>query len=366
MRKKRVVVAMSGGVDSSVTAALLKEQGYEVIGLTMNLWSSDKLANRANRYRGCCGLRAMRDANQVAIKLKIPHYVADFRDIFNKTVIADFCREYNQGRTPNPCIRCNQYIKFEAMLKKSKKLEADFIATGHYARIEYGIKRKRYLLKKGIDSKKDQSYVLYAMTQDQLSQTLMPLGNLTKKEVREIARKLDLPVAEKSESQEICFIPDNNYPQFLKNFIPEAAKPGLIINRKGVVLGKHKGIIFYTIGQRRGLGISAKEPLYVISIDKSKNTIVVGSKEEVYSQEFTVSDINWIAWDKIEKSFRAKVKIRYIHQEAEAAITLLNDNQALVKFIQPQRAITSGQAAVFYDGDVVIGGGTIEKVESMK
>ncbi len=363
MRKKRVVVAMSGGVDSSVTAALLKEQDYEVIGVTMNLWPSEKSASRANKYESCCGLKAMVNANQVAIKLNISHYVADFREIFAKTVIEDFCREYTRGRTPNPCIRCNQYIKFGALLEQAKKLKADFIATGHYARIEYNTEKKRYFLKKGIDPKKDQSYVLYTMTQEQLSKTLMPLGNFTKDEVRKIAQKLNLPVAERAESQEICFIPDNEYPRFLEEIIPGIAEPGPIVNKKGEILGKHKGIIYYTIGQRRGLGISAEEPLYVIFIDRDKNTIVVGNKDEVYSREFVVSDINWITQDKAEKSFQAKVKIRYIHQESEAKINLINHNQAVVKFLKPQRAITPGQSAVFYDGDVVIGGGTIDKVE---
>jgi tRNA-specific 2-thiouridylase len=362
MRKKRVVVAMSGGVDSSVTAAILKNQGYEVIGVTMNLWSFEN-SKTCLSERSCCGLIAMVDANQVAIKLGISHYVADFREIFKRTVIDNFCSEYVNGRTPNPCIRCNQYIKFGVLLEQAKKLEADFIATGHYARILYDNRKDRFLLKKGIDSKKDQSYALYTMTQEQLSKTLMPLGDLTKEKVREIAKELSLPVAEKFESQEICFIPDNEYPRFLKKLIPGIEKPGPIINKKGEILGQHKGIIHYTIGQRKGLGISVGKPLYVVHIDRENNIIVVGNKEEVYSKEFTVTDINWIAWDKIEEPFKAKVKIRYIHKESEAVITPLNYNQAHVRFLKPQRAITPGQSAVFYYDDTVLGGGIIDNVE---
>ncbi len=364
MKKKRVIVAMSGGVDSSVTAALLKEQGYEVIGVTMNLWPSESFSSLTNKYDSCCGLKAMVDATQVAIKLNISHYIADFREIFKRTVIEDFCKEYFQGRTPNPCIRCNQYIKFGALLERAKKLKADFIATGHYARIEYDQKRRRYLLRKGVDSKKDQSYVLYVMTQEHLSKTLMPLGNLTKNEVRKIAKKLNLPVAKKAESQEICFIPDNNYPLFLEKINPGLAQPGPIINKKGEILGQHKGIIYYTIGQRKGLGISSERPLYVISIDEKSNTIVVGNKEEVYRKEFIVDQINWIIQEKREKPFKAKVKIRYIHPESEAKIIPLSYDIVYVKFSKPQRAITPGQSAVFYDRDLVIGGGIIKEVKA--
>jgi len=364
MRKKRVIVAMSGGVDSSVTAALLKEQGYDVIGVTMNLWPQESLSPGPNRYESCCGFRAIMDANKVATKLNIPHYVADFREVFKKSVVEYFCKEYFEGRTPNPCVRCNQYVKFVALLERAQKIGADFIATGHYARIVYDKKRRRYLLKKGIDPKKDQSYFLYTMTQEQLSKTLMPLGEFTKRKVREIARKLDLPVARRAESQEICFVPDNDYPRFLEKMNPNLAKPGPIINKKGEILGQHKGIIYYTIGQRKGLGISSEKPLYVISIDKKTNTIVVGNEEEVYRSEFVVEQINWIVKEKMEKPFIAKVKIRYIHPESEAEITPVNNNLAYVKFLNPQRAITPGQSAVFYDGDIVIGGGIIKEVKA--
>ena len=355
----KVVVAMSGGVDSSVTAALLKEEGYQVIGATMQIWPSDKQAPE-DRFGGCCGLGAIEDAKKVAYKLDIPHYVMNFRDIFARKVIADFCEEYSLGRTPNPCIRCNQYIKFDALLKRASGLGADFIATGHHARIEKDEAKENHLLKKGVDQSKDQSYVLYPLTQEQLRHTLLPVGNLTKEKAREIARELRLPVAAKSESQEICFIPDDDYPNFLKDYIPQAAKPGLILDEQGNTLGSHRGILFYTIGQRKGLGISAREPLYVIAIEPERNAIVVGTKEKALGNELTASRLNWITTDKLIQSVTVKAKIRYRHQEAEATVTPIDEDRVHVKFKEPQMAITPGQAIVFYDGDIVIGGGTIE------
>lgn len=362
--KKRVVVAMSGGVDSSVTAALLKEEGYEVIGITMQIWPSNKLAEEAERFGGCCGLSAVEDAKRVVEKLNIPHYVLNFREVFEKKVIADFCSEYKEGRTPNPCIRCNQYIKFGTLLLKAKELDAEYIATGHYARIEYDEKRKRYFLRKGIDPKKDQSYVLYVMTQEQLKHTLMPLGTLTKERVREIARELNLPIASKPESQEICFIPNTDYHGFLRTRIgTDSLKEGLIMDKRGKVLGKHKGIVFYTIGQRRGLGIAAGKPLYVIAINKDKNILVVGSEKETLRDRLIAGDVNWIAFDKLKKPIGVKAKIRYRHREAEAKVIPHGSNKVEVRFRRPQRAITPGQAVVFYDKDMLIGGGIILRKE---
>jgi len=358
----KVVVAMSGGVDSSVAAAILKQEGYEVIGVTMQIWPSNKQAYEVDRFGGCCGLGAVEDARRVAYKLGILHYVMNFRDIFSQKVIADFCREYSLGRTPNPCIRCNQYIKFDALLERAKGLGAGFMATGHYARIEKDGVSSRYLLKKGIDHGKDQSYVLYPLTQEQIRHILLPIGNFTKQRVREIARELGLPVAAKLESQEICFIPDDDYPNFLKEYIPQAAKPGPILNEQGSTLGKHRGILFYTIGQRKGLGISAKEPLYVTAIEQEKNAIVVGSKEKVYGNELIASGANWITIARLKQPITVKAKIRYRHKEAEAAIAPLDEDKVYVKFKEPQMAITPGQAIVFYDGDTVVGGGTIEQV----
>ena len=352
--KKRIVVAMSGGVDSSVTAALLKDRGFEIIGITM------QIQEHSFDWGGCCGLTSIEDAKRVANRLKIPHYVLNFRDIFREKVIANFCEEYKEGRTPNPCIRCNQYIKFDALIKKAKELGADYMATGHYARIEFDSQKGRYLLKKGIDTKKDQSYFLYVLTQKQLKHTLMPLGSFTKDRVREIAKEKNLSVANKPESQEICFIPDNNYGEFVKKCIPEETKPGPIINKKGKVIGEHRGIIFYTIGQRKGMGIADKNPLYVIAIDKKNNTIKAGKKKELYTDELIASNVNFINIEKLQTHIRVEAKIRYLHQPSLAMVIPLNEDKVKVKFDSPQLAVTPGQAVVFYNEEEVIGGGTIE------
>jgi len=353
-------MAMSGGVDSSVAAAILKQEGYQVIGITMQIEPSDKQPYYISRSDRCCRLSAIEDAKKVAYKLGIPHYVMNFRDIFNQKVIADFCREYSLGRTPNPCIRCNRYIKFGALQEKAKELHADFVATGHHAGIELDEASGRYFLKKGTDQHKDQSYFLYVLTQEQLSRALMPIGNFTKERVREIAGELELPVATKPESQEICFIPDDDYPEFIREFSPQAVKPGPILNRQGDTLGEHRGIPFYTIGQRKGLGLSTREPLYVTTIAHERNAIVVGSKEEVYEVELIASRLNWISLSKLTQPITARAKIRYLHNEAEAEITPIGADKVHVKFKESQMAITPGQAVVFYDGDTVIGGGAIE------
>jgi len=349
----KVVVAMSGGVDSSVAAAILKEKGYEVIGITMQLQPSDH-----------SGLDTATDAQKITRMLDIPHQVVDFRDIFARQVIDDFCREYGLGRTPNPCIRCNRYIKFGALLERARELGAGMVATGHYARIEKY--NERYLLKKGTDRQKDQTYVLYRMTQEQLGHTLFPLGGLTKEEVRHTAEKLGLPVAGKSESQEICFIPDNDYPGFLKEYAGITPQSGPIINRQGKVLGQHRGIIYYTIGQRKGLGIASPEPLYVTAINPEENTITVGGKNEVYATGLITSDLNWISIKEPDRPINVKAKIRYLHREAEATVTPAGTGEAMVEFREPQMAITPGQAVVFYDGDIVVGGGTIDRVSSTR
>lgn len=349
-------MAMSGGVDSSVAAALVKERGFEVIGITMQIWE------RSKDWGGCCGLEAIEDARMVADKLGIPHYVLNFRDIFREKVIDNFCEEYKSGRTPNPCIRCNQHIKFGTLIKKAKELGADYIATGHYARIEYDAQSRMFFLKKGVDSQKDQSYVLYVMTQEQLSRTLMPLGNFTKLQVRQIARERDLPVADRPESQEICFIQDKRYGEFLKKHTPEGITPGPIINREGRTIGSHQGIIFYTIGQRKGIGIANNGPLYVTAIDRERNTIVAGKKEEAYGDELIAGDVNFLYRKKLKAPIEVEAKIRYLHEACKANLFPLNGDKVKLKFDQPQWAITPGQAVVFYDKDTVIGGGTILKI----
>ena len=360
MDRKKVVVAMSGGVDSSVTAALLQEQGYDVVGVTMNLYSLPQEYCRSENLRSCCGWKATEDAHRVAVSLGISQYVVDLKKPFEQSVITDFCEQYAQGRTPNPCVRCNQHIKFNALLKKAKAFEADYIATGHHARVEYDDQKKRYLLKKGQDREKDQSYFLYALTQEQLSRTLMPVGHFTKREVRRKAQALGLPVAQRPESQEICFIPDNDYAGFLQSRIPEAFRPGPIVDSESRTLARHKGILHYTIGQRRGMGISAAHPLYVLSIRSDANTIVVGPEEKLYEKTLQASRLNFISLARITKPLKIKARIRYKHREAKALVTPLNVDKIRVEFEKPQRAITPGQSVVLYDGDTVVGGGIID------
>lgn len=356
----RIVVAMSGGVDSSVAAALLQEEGHEVIGITMQVHPANGPTEETERFGGCCGVGAVVDARRVAHRLGIPHYVANFRDVFARKVIADFCREYSLGRTPNPCIRCNRFVKFEALLRRAQELGADVVATGHYARIDRS--NGRYLLKKGADRSKDQTYVLYMMDQEQLGHTLFPVGELTKREVRRIAERLELSVAAKPESQDICFIPDNDYARFVREYTGVDAGPGHILDREGNVLGEHRGITSYTIGQRKGLGISSGAPLYVVAIDREANTVTVGGKEEVYATGLVAAALNWVSVEKPEKPLSVRAKIRYLHQEAEAVVTPSGEDEARVVFREPQMAITPGQAIVFYDGDTVVGGGTIVRV----
>ncbi|MFQ6071014.1 MAG: tRNA 2-thiouridine(34) synthase MnmA [Candidatus Aminicenantales bacterium] len=362
--RKKVVVAMSGGVDSSVTAAFLKDRGYDVVGITMNLYSLPPHFCKAEKVPSCCGWGAAEDAQHVASILNIPHYVADLRKPFEERVIDNFCREYARGRTPNPCIRCNQFIKFDLLLRKAEKLGADFVATGHHARVEFDHSRGKYLLKKGKDSAKDQSYFLYPLSQEKLARILMPVGDYTKKQVREIAGEKSLPVAHRPESQEICFVPDRDYSRFLKGRIPDAFRPGPILDEKKNVLGKHKGIAHFTVGQRRGIGISAPHPLFVLSIEEKENSIVVGTDDRLYKKTLVASDVVFISGEVPARPLEVTAKIRYLHRGARAHLIPLNSDSFLVEFDEPQRAITPGQAVVFYDDDVVLGGGTIEKLVS--
>jgi tRNA-specific 2-thiouridylase len=342
----KIAAAMSGGIDSSVAAALLKQTGHDVIGVTM------KLTNTPNSRK------AIADARKVAKKLGIPHHVIDLQDTFKRTIISDFCQEYASGRTPNPCVQCNQHIKFGILWEKAKELGVDFLATGHYARIEK-TSRGRYLLKKGKDKGKDQSYFLCQLTQEQLKRTLFPIGDLTKDKVRKIAREMELPVTTQPESQEICFVTDNDHGRFLKDNYRGKIKTGPIMDLKGNKLGEHQGIMFYTIGQRKGLGISAAKPLYVTAIEPEENTVIVGPKENTYSNELAADNLNWITDAVPKKSTKVKARIRYRHPEAEAIVRMIDENSVYVKFAKPQMAITPGQAVVFFDGDTVIGGGRI-------
>ncbi|MFC1897781.1 tRNA 2-thiouridine(34) synthase MnmA [Chloroflexota bacterium] len=354
----KVVVAMSGGVDSSIAAALLQEKGHEVTGITMKVWDGETPHGDGTRH-SCYGpdeQEDIADAKEVAQVLGIPFYTFDLRQEYKTEVLDYFCHEYLSGRTPNPCVRCNHRVKFDALLKKARHsgLEFDYFATGHYARVEYDENKHRYLLKKARDITKDQSYFLFSLSQEELGCSLFPLDSYTKGEVRKMARDLGIGVADKLESQN--FIAGG-----YSAFVEAIAKPGPIIDRQGNTLGQHRGIPFYTIGQRKGLGISARDPLYVTAIDPETNAIVVGSKEDVYGYDLVASELNWVAIDELQQPIETEVKIRYLHNEAEAAITPLGKDRIYVKFNKPQMAITPGQAVVFYDGDTVIGGGMIEK-----
>ena len=355
----KVIAAMSGGVDSSVTAALMVEAGYDVIAITMRLGTHDTIEIESDKPN-CCSLEGVEDARRVATQLGIPFYAVNYEETFRQSIVDYFADEYVSGRTPSPCVICNQDLKFGKLLELAAQLEVDYVATGHYARIEQEPETGRYVLRKGLDSRKDQSYFLFSLTQAQLSRALMPLGGYEKDEVRAVARKYQLRTAEKPESQELCFIADDNYKRFLKDRIPEKIQEGDIVDQEGHVLGAHQGIPFYTVGQRKGLGISAKTPLYVTELKVQDNTIVVGKNEDLLAETMEVEEVNLITMDKLTEPIRAEVKIRYKDTGAPATICPLSDTEVAVKFDQPRRAVTPGQAAVFYDGDIVIGGGWIQ------
>ncbi|OIP22228.1 tRNA 2-thiouridine(34) synthase MnmA [bacterium CG2_30_33_46] len=370
-KRQKVVVAMSGGVDSSVAAFLLKEQGYDVIGVFMRFWSSDQPKNVpfCAFENLCCSAEAMQVALETANKLKILFHVLDLRDFFKKNIVDYFIDEYLSGRTPNPCIVCGQKIKFSALFHKAIDIfEADYFATGHYARVDSyerlinGKKEKMFRLLKGTDSNKDQSYFLYTAIQKVLKHFLLPIGGYRKEEVRRIAKESNLPSYNRKESQEICFVPFGDYRQFLESQVePEKFKAGKIINAKGEILGQHNGIAFYTVGQRKGIGIAAKEPLYVIDINSKDNILVVGKEKDLYRKSLLAENINWISGKAPTKVTDIKSKIRYAMKEQKADIHPEKDKFKLT-FKTPQRAITSGQSAVFYDGEEVLGGGIIDHV----
>ena len=365
---------MSGGVDSSMAAAILKEEGYEVIGLTMHLWdvaSNDSyeghpLQGSQRNSGSCCSPGDLRDARRVADQIGIPHYVVNLRKAFEEEVVEYFVEEYLKARTPNPCVRCNERIKFGFLLKKAEEVGARALATGHYARIILDRLRNRYLLLRGQDRNKDQSYFLFSMTQDQMTKVLFPLGERSKVEIRQQAIKLGLRAAHKKESQEICFIPDNDYRRFVEmRKGKEISRPGEIVDRQGKVLGLHRGLYSYTIGQRRGLRIAAPQPHYVLALEAEKNRVVAGVKEELTAQGLVAGGLNWISFPRLEGEMEALVQIRYRHPGAPAVLSPMNqkdgEGKVQVVFKSPQKSVTPGQAVVFYRGDEVLGGGWIEK-----
>lgn len=344
--KNKVAVGLSGGVDSSVAAYLLKEKGYDVIGITMRLSSDTSVSE---------------DAKKVAEKLGIPYHVIDLRDEFKKYVIDNFAEEYLQGRTPNPCSVCNKYIKFGVMLEKAIELGADYIATGHYGRIKE--QNGRYLILNAKDDKKDQTYMFYSLTQDVLKHVLMPCGEYTKSEIREFAKKIGLEVHDKKESMDICFIPDNNHGRYIEGLqVKDKVKPGNFVDKEGNILGKHKGLIYYTIGQRKGLGLSLGKPSFVIDIIPEKNEVVVGEEKEIFNSGLIAKDTNFIPFDNLENSMEVEAKIRYSTTKSKATIMPLENGKLKVIFYDKQRAITKGQRVVFYVKDMLLGGGTIEGV----
>ena len=349
---------MSGGVDSSVAAFLMKEEGFDCAGATMKLFSNEDIGVEGESR--CCSLDDVEDARSVANRLGIPFFVFNFSDNFRREVIERFIAAYKSGATPNPCIDCNRFLKFDKFFSRAKELDIGHIVTGHYAAVYYDAASRRWGLKKGTDESKDQSYVLYSLTQEQLAHTLLPLGGMSKTEVREIARDNGFINAKKRESQDICFVPDGDYAAFIERYTGEPNRPGNFVDGEGRVLGRHRGFVRYTIGQRRGLGLSLREPLYVCAKRAADNTVILGRGEELFSKSLTASGINLIACERISSPLRLRAKVRYKQREQWATVEQTAEDRLRVDFDEPQRAVTPGQAVVLYDGSCVVGGGTIE------
>ena len=354
----KVVVGMSGGVDSSVAAYLLKEQGYDVIGVTMQIWQDEEQAMQEENG-GCCGLSAVDDARRVAAALEIPYYVMNFKKEFKEHVIDYFVEEYQNGRTPNPCIACNRYVKWESLLQRSLSIGAEYIATGHYARVVQ-LENGRYTLRCSATLAKDQTYALYNLTQDQLKRTLMPVGEYTKEEVRSIAEKINLRIANKPDSQDICFVPDGDYASYIEEEAGVKVPEGNFVLTDGTVLGRHKGITHYTVGQRKGLGLALGYPAFVLEIRPETNEVVIGTKEESMTMQLRARNLNFMSIEDLTEPLHVFTKIRYNHRGAWCTIEKTGEDEILCTFDEPQRAVTPGQAVVFYDGEYVLGGGTIQ------
>lgn len=357
MEKKRVVVGMSGGVDSSVAAWLLREQGYDVIGVTMQIWQ-DEEEKLQEENGGCCGLTAVDDARRVAASLDIPYYVMNFKREFKENVIDYFVDEYIGGRTPNPCIACNRFVKWESLLKRSMDIGADYIATGHYARVEQ-LPNSRYAVRTSATGRKDQTYALYNLTQEQLKRTLMPVGGYTKEEIREMAAKMNLPVAHKPDSQDICFVPDGDYASFIEKTADQTFPQGNFVLADGTIVGRHNGIIHYTVGQRKGLGVAMGYPVFVLAIRPETNEVVLGKAEESLSRYVRADRINFMSVEDLKEPKKVWAKIRYNHKGAWCTVERTGEDEILCTFDEPLRAAAPGQAVVLYDGEYVLGGGTI-------